>query len=144
MATPSVLQYPYMTSESYCKGYVEDAVACTPAFNWMLNGKLAQSASVVPTYSQQVITAEGQNRYLDSVTVAAIPQTVVAITLAAAATATFAFPGAYSVTSTTPATATASVTSQVVTVTAVAAGTTTVTVYDRNQKKMATISVTVA
>lgn len=143
MALPSCLQYKNVTTESYSKGFCKD-VTGTLAFNWMLNGQLGQAVQVVPTYFQQVVKASSKNRYLTSVTVAAIPALTGTINLAAAATAALTIPGAYSVSSSNTAYATATVANQVVTITGVAAGTATITVLDRNKKTAAVLTITVA
>ena len=142
MALPSCLQYKNVNSESYSKAFCKDATG-TLAFNWMLNGQLGQNVQILPTYFQQVVKAS-KNRYLASVTVAAIPALTGTIPLAAAAEVTLTIPGAYSVSSSNTAYATATVASQVVTITGVAAGTATITVLDRNNKTAAVLTITVA
>lgn len=143
MALPSCLQYKNVNSESYSKSFCKD-VTGTLAFNWMLNGQFGQNVQILPTYFQQVVKASSKNRYLASVTVAAIPALRGTIPLAAAAEATLTIPGAYSVSSSNTAYATATVASQVVTITGVAAGTATITVLDRNNKTAAVLTITVA
>ena len=143
MALPSCLQYKNVNAESYSKAFCKDATG-TLAFNWMLNGQLGQNVQSLPTYFQQVVKASSKNRYLASVTVAAIPALRGTIPLATAAEATLTIPGAYSVSSSNTAYATATVASQVVTITGVAAGTATITVLDRNNKTAAVLTITVA
>jgi hypothetical protein len=141
-----LLQYPALRTFS-CEVDNRDpngAVANNIVTSWMLYGKLPQTVFTKPEYREQLIVASGANRFLSSVTIDAIPTTVVTVSLAAAATLKISNSQAVSATSSDAAVATAAISSGIITITAIAAGTSTITVEDVNSDSIYVIEVTVA
>lgn len=73
----NVLGYSRLTPYTFALGC--SSCGCGGQFpgiqNYLLTYKLPQYVTVTPSASQQIITAQGLNRYLKQVTVKAIPTT---------------------------------------------------------------------
>jgi hypothetical protein len=140
-----ILQYPtYRTFTCEVENRHLTSIPQNIVTSWMLYGKLPQQVFVNPSYRDVIITPDGANRFLSSVTVSAIPTTKVTVELAAGATLTIGNAQASSVVSIDEGVATASITSGTITITGVAAGTTSVAVSDVSNNLIYTIDVTVA
>ena len=67
-----VIQYRFITPYNYVSMMLSKI---SPLASWLAFGKIVENPVVTPTTSVQVVTPSGMNRYLESVTVEAIPTT---------------------------------------------------------------------
>jgi len=142
-----IFQFDTFTALDYALDFCnrDDVIAKNPVFNWLEYGKLPEAVTVYPSYGLQFITADGQNRYIQSVTALPTPTANISVDLAVDATSTFTFSGAKAVTSSDTSIATATLVDGVVTITAVASGTATVKITNGTSSNVvAIITVTVA
>lgn len=70
----SVIQYPFFNMQSNAI-YTIGGCYFSPVVSWLLNGKIAENPVVTPSSTVQVVKPTAQNRFLQSVTVEAIPTT---------------------------------------------------------------------
>ena len=141
-----VLQYPSFTSFNYAMDLInrDDLISQSEVFNWMVYGKIGESITLTPTYSQVYQQADSKNRYLYEVTVNPIPADAMTAKLAVGATMTITNKEIRTATTSNASYATATVADGVLTITGVAAGTATITVKNEAADTMYTIVVTVA
>lgn len=140
-----VLQYPSFTAFDLVLNTCDrdGTIKNSQLYNWMMFGKLPQSVNVTPTYAQQLLTADGLNRYIQNVEVNPIPAAVSTVSLATSAKLTLTVKQIASAISSNTAYATATVSGDTLTITGVAAGTATITVYNKDNDVMFTFTVTV-
>lgn len=67
-----IIQYRFITPYNYVSMFLGSV---SPLTAWLTFGKLAENPVVTPTSSVQVVRPSGANRYLETVTVEAIPTT---------------------------------------------------------------------
>jgi hypothetical protein len=74
---PNYLNFRTFNSISLLESIISPAFSAVtnPVFGWITFGKIAENPVVTPTSAVQVIRASADNRYLQSVTVKAIPTT---------------------------------------------------------------------
>lgn len=141
-----VLQYPNFTTYDLAVDMCDrnNSIRNSQTYSWLMYGKIGESISVSPSYTEEYRMANAYNRYIHDVTVEPIPAGVSSVKLAAAATLTITNPLIKTATSTNTAYATATVDNGTLTITGVATGTATIKVFDGNQDLMYTITVTVS
>lgn len=74
----NVLEYGHISPYTYAIGCSKQVMGmnCYPGiFEYLLTYRLSQYRTVTPTSKDQIIVAQGLNRYLEQVTVKAIPTT---------------------------------------------------------------------
>jgi hypothetical protein len=142
----SILQYPFVNGTSFI---VNNCLSCdnvknSPVYNWILFGKIAESAYATPTYNPVITVPSGKNRYLTEVMTTAIPASSATVELAVNGILTITIPQSAKVISSDTAIATATILGTTTTITGVAAGTATITISDDRNTTISTIVVTVA
>jgi len=139
-------QYPNFTTLRYAE-YMCDRdgdISRMPTYQWLVFGKLPESQTLYPAYTEVYSTANGRNKYISDVTIEPIPVTNTSVSLAVGATIAVSNPAIHDAISSDVAIATVSVVGTTATITGVAAGTTTVTIRDAAEDTMQIITVTVA
>lgn len=76
----NILQYPFITSYNNAVynityGSNHDHAIYSPLMQWLLNGKIAENPVITPSAEVQVVRPSSKNRFIESVTVEAIPTT---------------------------------------------------------------------
>lgn len=76
----NILQYPFITPYTNvvynitCGSEPHHAIH-SPLMQWLLNGKIAENPTITPSTEVQVVRPSSKNRFIESVTVEAIPTT---------------------------------------------------------------------
>lgn len=138
-----VLNIKNFTSEDYALSFCAE-VKDNVVQNWLLFGQLPENPVAIPTAEIIHITPNAKNRYLQSVTMLAVPALVSTATIAIGATATYTLNQAKYVEVSNDAVATVTLTNEVLSITGVAAGSTIITIKNANKDTIATITITVS
>lgn len=138
-----VLNVRSFTSEDYALSFCTE-VRDNVVQNWLLFGQLPENPVATPTAEIIHITPSAKNRYLQSVTMLAVPALVSAATIAVGATATYTLNQAKYVEVSDTTVATVTLTDEVLSITGVAAGSTIITIKNANKDTIATITITVS
>lgn len=143
-----VLQYPNFTALHYAEEICDRdrTITRNPVFNWLMYGKLPESVTLYPGYTDVYEVADAKNRYISDVTVKAIPPSVLSASIAVDGTVTITDSNisASRTSSSDTAVATVEFAEGVLTITGVAAGTAVITVRNAASDLMYTVNVTVA
>lgn len=141
-----VLQFPTFTQYDLLVSMADrdNIISTSRVFTWLLYGKIGESTTVQPRYTQVSVEPSAKNRYLTDVIVDPIPTITYGVTLAASATMTISNSAIGTVSTSNSSVATTSYSDGVVTITGVAAGTAVITVKDVSNDNMYIINVTVA
>lgn len=139
-------QYPNFTTLRYAEYMcdLDGGISREPTYQWLVFGRLPESQTLYPAYTEVYSVANGRNRYISDVTVEPIPVTTTTVSLEVGATLTISNPAIGSAVVVDASIATANVVDNVVTITGVAAGTTTITLKSKANAVMQNITVTVA
>lgn len=68
-----ILEFPFITPFTYAASFSKNCGS--PLQQWLVFGRIPENPVVKPNTSIQVVRPSAQNRYLQSVTVEAIPTT---------------------------------------------------------------------
>lgn len=139
-------QYPNFTTLRYAEYMcdIDGGISREPTYQWLVFGKLPESQTLYPAYTEVYSTANGKRFYISDVTVEPIPVTNTTASLAVDATLVISNPAIGSAVVADSTIATANVVGDTITITGVAAGTTTITLKSKANAVMQNITVTVA